>query len=270
MTRNGKIARLPKPLRDQLNHRLENGEQGAALVKWLNSLPEVQALIKQQFGGHAIREQNLSEWKKGGYLEWLAQQERLAMVRQFQEEAEELAEGTTPTDLNRQLSVILMAELAQAMCDIKQIADPLERADAMGKLVNKFAQLRREESSAHRSELACAKWRRQVQKEENDHSFADQRPVTQAAALYQQMLRSALKTEAELERQSRESQKHRSLTDIYEESQDDDADSPTESDSIPPDPTKSDQPPPTPIESPTAVDEISANATDVNAVPEKK
>ena len=36
-TRNGKIARLPKTIRDDLGRRIENGEQGKELVEWLNA-----------------------------------------------------------------------------------------------------------------------------------------------------------------------------------------------------------------------------------------
>jgi hypothetical protein len=42
MSRNGKIAHLPGNVRDELNQRLENGEEGATLLPWLNALPEVQ------------------------------------------------------------------------------------------------------------------------------------------------------------------------------------------------------------------------------------
>ncbi len=43
MTRNGKIARLPLAVRQQLNQRLLNGELAQDLLSWLNQLPEVQA-----------------------------------------------------------------------------------------------------------------------------------------------------------------------------------------------------------------------------------
>ena len=42
MTRNGKIARLPRHIRGQLNRRLQNGEEGNTLLEWLNALPKVQ------------------------------------------------------------------------------------------------------------------------------------------------------------------------------------------------------------------------------------
>ncbi len=32
MTRKGKIARLPQPIREQINHRLQNGEEGKQIA----------------------------------------------------------------------------------------------------------------------------------------------------------------------------------------------------------------------------------------------
>jgi hypothetical protein len=83
LTRNGKIARLPDGLREELNRRLLNGERGNKLVDWLNLQPEAQAVMAEEFGGSAIRPQNLSEWKQGGYGDWLRQQEALKMLKQL-------------------------------------------------------------------------------------------------------------------------------------------------------------------------------------------
>lgn len=44
-------------------------------MAWLNSLPEVRLVVQREFAGKPVREQNLSEWKQGGYRDWLAQQE---------------------------------------------------------------------------------------------------------------------------------------------------------------------------------------------------
>jgi len=97
LTRNGKIARLPLPVRQELNRRIDNGEQGKELAAWLNTLPEVQAVVTAQFDGRPIREQNLSEWKKGGYREWQARQESLeAAERMGGKAAERQAEGGPP------------------------------------------------------------------------------------------------------------------------------------------------------------------------------
>jgi len=94
-TRTGKIARLPKAVREQLNRRLQDGEPGKRLVEWLNTLPEVQEVLRADFGGRPISEQNLSEWKAGGYREWLLQQEALDMVKRVAADADELQQATT-------------------------------------------------------------------------------------------------------------------------------------------------------------------------------
>jgi hypothetical protein len=91
-TRNGKIARLPQVIREQLNRRLDDGEPGEGLLEWLNTLPAVQAVLAAEFGGSRINAQNLSNWRKGGYQHWQKQQERRANVRQLTEDAKELTE----------------------------------------------------------------------------------------------------------------------------------------------------------------------------------
>src|SRR6266446_1830082 len=94
LTRNGKIARLPLAVRQELNRRLGEGKQGKKLVVWLNALPAVQTIAAAEFGGKAIREQNLSEWKQGGYRDWLAKQEALEIAERLGEDATEWnAEG---------------------------------------------------------------------------------------------------------------------------------------------------------------------------------
>ena len=87
MTRTGKIARLPLAIREQLNASLLEGELGCNLVDWLNSLPEVRAILAAQFGGSPINEPNLSAWKDGGYEDWLARQNSRAWVARLVEDA---------------------------------------------------------------------------------------------------------------------------------------------------------------------------------------
>jgi len=41
MSRNGKIARLPRWIREELNRRLQRGQQGDSLLAELNRQPEV-------------------------------------------------------------------------------------------------------------------------------------------------------------------------------------------------------------------------------------
>ncbi|HEU0008337.1 MAG TPA: hypothetical protein VFT34_00825 [Verrucomicrobiae bacterium] len=91
MSRTGKIARLPHRVREELNCRLREGEKGRGLVAWLNSLPRVQAVVDAEFAGRPIREQNISEWRKGGYRDWLAQRVALQLGCELCEDVAELA-----------------------------------------------------------------------------------------------------------------------------------------------------------------------------------
>ena len=113
LTRNGKIARLPLAVRQELNRRLDEGEQGKKIVAWLNGLPAVQAIVATEFGGKAIREQNLSEWKQRGYRDWLAKQEALEIAERLREDATEWnAQGRTA--LTDTLAFWLVARYALA------------------------------------------------------------------------------------------------------------------------------------------------------------
>ena len=71
----GKISRLPREIREQLNQRMVGGEPGKRLVIWLNELPAVRALLAAEFDGAAINEQNLTNWKQGGFRDWRMEQE---------------------------------------------------------------------------------------------------------------------------------------------------------------------------------------------------
>jgi hypothetical protein len=110
MTRNGKIARLPREVRNQLNRRLQDGEPGTKLVGWLNSSPEVQSVVAAEFASRPVNEQNLSEWKQGGYRDWLLHQDALEQVPPVATEASEL-NGAVPGQLSDHMAVWLTAHL---------------------------------------------------------------------------------------------------------------------------------------------------------------
>src|SRR5260370_272644 len=100
-TRTGKIARLPHEIRAELNHRLQDGEQGKSLIQWLNPHPLVQETLDDLFAGRAINHQNLTEWKQGGYLDSLLQDESRALIQILAEHDKDfnnLADGADITD----------------------------------------------------------------------------------------------------------------------------------------------------------------------------
>jgi hypothetical protein len=114
MTRNGKIARLSRAIRDELSRRLQDGEPGVRLVAWLNGLPDTQRVLATDFGGRPISEQNLCEWKAGGYRDWLARQETLSQARELAADAKELT-AATDGRLTDHLATVLAARYAAAL-----------------------------------------------------------------------------------------------------------------------------------------------------------
>jgi hypothetical protein len=111
-TGNGKIANLPAHIRDELNYRLSDGEQGTELVEWLNAQPEVIKIITERFDGRPISEQNLSQWRTHGYRQWHAYHVVLDELDTTSEHSEEIA----ATGINcEKLLLLLTASYAEML-----------------------------------------------------------------------------------------------------------------------------------------------------------
>lgn len=93
MARKGKIARLPLAIREEVNRRLLEGQTAAKILPWLNELPEVKAVLEEDFEGLRVRDNNLSEWRKGGYAEWLARRDRIERTRELSKLSVDLAKA---------------------------------------------------------------------------------------------------------------------------------------------------------------------------------
>ncbi|HEY3761249.1 MAG TPA: hypothetical protein VGN23_05835 [Verrucomicrobiae bacterium] len=166
MTRNGKIARLPKHVRDELNRRLRDGEEGKKLVEWLNIQESVREVLKDKFAGRAITEQNLSEWKNGGYVEWVQDEETCERVCHLAERAGDLENAAGEADISDLLSRVLAAELADAAAKLKEIADSQERWKRFREILRELARLRQEDHRAQRVQLERERWDSEIHLQE--------------------------------------------------------------------------------------------------------
>src|SRR5437868_5500207 len=77
---NSKISRFPRHIREELNQRLDRSEKQTRTLEWVNSLPEVQAVLKEEFGDEPVKKQNLTKWKKHGFRNWQLHQSALAFT----------------------------------------------------------------------------------------------------------------------------------------------------------------------------------------------
>jgi hypothetical protein len=153
-TRTGKIARLSKKIREELNARLENGEQGRELVEWLNRMPEVKKMLAEQFGGNPITENNLSDWKEGGYQDWLKQTEACDLVRSLAENGDELGKVADGKAIGDRLANVLVVELARVIqMSLTEEGSAEERWSRLEKLLQAVSRLRRDDHAATRTAI---------------------------------------------------------------------------------------------------------------------
>ena len=165
--RHGKIARLPRKFRDELNRRLDEGWAGPALLQWLNGLPETKRLIKEQFNGQAISQQNLSQWRLGGYRDWLLNQEAREAVEDFVADSRGL-EGKMGFEFADKLALWLCMRYAVMTRHLERM-DPLESWRPLRQMCRDVVALRRgdaklreqrlkEEQQKELTEEAYRKW----------------------------------------------------------------------------------------------------------------
>ena len=178
-TRVGKIARLPNEVREELNRRLQDGEPGDGLLKWLNSLPKAREVLTGQFGGRPINKQNLSDWKQGGYRDWeRAEEDRLRVDRLTEQAAQLVRSDEESPFFSERLAAVLLVELAGVLDDLRdESLPPAERWQLLRQMLREAAQARREDNRAAklRIEQDRWEWERERMSDERTKRWAEQR-----------------------------------------------------------------------------------------------
>jgi hypothetical protein len=123
ITRTGKVARLPKATRDRLNTML------------LDGMPYLDIIASLGPEGQALTENNLSNWKSGGYLDWL----RELQVTQAIQSKHELAQSIVASagDDNAAGQAILQT-IAVNLCHFLSETDPAELRESLLSDADKF------------------------------------------------------------------------------------------------------------------------------------
>ena len=167
MARNGKIARLPLHIRTELNQRLSEGEPGLKLVAWLNRLEPVRSMLKDLSGPRTITEQNLSEWRSGGYQDWLRYEEARQFTEDLAEQAgglDEAADGKGISDRFAALLAVDMARLAKKF--LERETDDEKRWERLKEISKELSRLRRDEHRAIWTWIKRQKFERQCEQED--------------------------------------------------------------------------------------------------------
>jgi len=179
-SRSFNIARLPLEIRDQLNTRLADGEPGIRLVEWLNSNPEVMKVMAEQFDGRPITESNISEWRSGGYEEWLTLRAFLNETRVVSENAGDIADIGISSE---HLRIVLLAQHAHLFQNLGIIPEDEfnHRLKAVTKLTASVLNMQRAELQKARLELQRERF--ELQREKHSlRSAASSKPAASTSA----------------------------------------------------------------------------------------
>lgn len=144
-----KIGRLPWDMRNELNERIRDGATGTAILDWLNESSEMKVVRSNTSCGE-INAQNLTDWRKTGYADWLTETEKTARLRSLASLSQQIA-SQTGGDPSAVGARILAGKLLEAL----ESALP-EDQDA---LVKAFVSMRGVENDAARVALAAEKQR---------------------------------------------------------------------------------------------------------------
>jgi hypothetical protein len=174
-TRTSKIARLPKTIRDQLGQHLEDGRRGIDLVQWLNSLPDVQKITADHFNNSPISEQNLSDWKSSGHVEWLRRQAAQEAALSLLTAGEDLGLGSNEEGglrcgrLLDNFAAILAVEMSRlALLLLEQETDPVKKWNRVCEINRELSKLRRDHDRAARIALAQERQNREAERQKQE------------------------------------------------------------------------------------------------------
>jgi hypothetical protein len=155
MTHTGKIGRLPTTLRNQLGHRLEDGLAGTEILAWLNQLPEVQQILDDHFDGRPITEQNLSDWRQAGHLEWVQREEARQAIVGLAEQADDVNELVGCRHLVDEFALVVVAAIHRLSRLLLSDEVNLEkRWQRLREINRELAQLRKQDHEATKLRLA--------------------------------------------------------------------------------------------------------------------
>lgn len=118
-TRRGKIARLPLSIRDELNRRLLENEPYKKICAWLNALPEAH-VVCDEFGEQPIDDRNVSDWKKGGFADWLRRRETIDQTRDLAKYSLQLAKASGG-NLSEGAAAILSGKILEVLEDLARM-----------------------------------------------------------------------------------------------------------------------------------------------------
>ncbi len=104
------------------------------LLDWLNALPEVHQVLKVHFDGMPASKQNLSEWRQGGFQEWLLRREFAAQAQAMEESCDEVEAISPPGRMLDAAAMALATRFASLLIHWNGEVD--DSTEARGRFLN--------------------------------------------------------------------------------------------------------------------------------------
>lgn len=174
MCRYGKIARLPKNTRDDINLCLRDGRPAEDILKWVNEDPNCRRILAKEFDSRPITKQNLSQWKHGGYQAWLRLQHICEQVQSLREQPDDLDANLFDKSIADRIAMLLSVQLLNATQQLETIKDPKERWEQLKDLLHELHRLRREDHHGDRARLALEQWEVKRSQQEDAYDKAQE------------------------------------------------------------------------------------------------
>jgi len=147
--RRGKIARLPKATRDMINHMLDDGLPYPVIIDELGE------------AGEGLNAQNLTNWKNGGYRDYVKAQETIACAKAQAEVAAEILRETEGVDSSKILEACRVVAAVQLMDGLLEYGE-----DALKKILldnpNRYISILNVVCNLANSGLRIDKFKREV------------------------------------------------------------------------------------------------------------
>ncbi len=139
--RNGKVAKLSKELRDLINQMLSQGATSAIIIEKLAGR------------GVSLNHQNVSNWRRGGYQDWVAEQEWLAQINAERETAADLLASGDETSFHQAVLQLALTQIFQTLRREQLRSDPSNYT----RLLNALSRIAREALVAKKYRDAAAR-----------------------------------------------------------------------------------------------------------------
>lgn len=155
--RTGKVARLTKEWRDVVCLMLRDGAEYKAIIHEL-----------EEHGFPGVSAQNLTNWKDGGYQDWLREQGRLDDMRMKREFAMQVVKENEGSKIHEAAQQIAASQIYEVLTDLDpaSISEKLKgNPEQYARLINALAKLSDEGLKYQRYKDEVAKHKAEIEKQ---------------------------------------------------------------------------------------------------------